>query len=323
MKGLFLTLVLMTAPVLAQDAPDDRLTSVMRATVRVEAEKVDALGNLRQGRSYGTGTVFAEDDEKYYILTNGHVVDQGAGFSVQFFYEGLESPKTPAILEYKRYYSGSDVDLAILSVRLAQLRGYRPEVIPIAPADYQLKPGQLVYAASCPMAQPAMSWKSRVLRVLGRTVRFTHAPLSGQSGTGVVTDIDGKPHIAILLAWRISGNSKYGLGMSSEHVNRMLSGRVAPQPIQAGWVNIKTCSGEIEYAHTDAALQRRCKSCGVPIGQHRVMPDGKGGVKKDSKGNWLHCPFTSVVNSRSNIRLDAFVHGAGETFNEALNSGFG
>ena len=64
----------------------------------------------------GSGTVVDQDDKKYYILTNGHVVDQSNGVWVEFFKDAKKSLFVPAKIELTRYQSNTSIDLAIISV---------------------------------------------------------------------------------------------------------------------------------------------------------------------------------------------------------------
>lgn len=296
MKMLFALIMLSCTSLRA-----DILTDVLRATARVSS--ISTNQNGQRVMAYGTGTVFLlanldGNGERYHILTNGHVIESN-DITTQFFRDGYESPKFRARLDYRNYQPGTDVDLSVISVGKTQIGGYQPGVIPLAPRDYDLKDGQILFGGSCPQAQPAMAWESRVLKNLGRTVRFKHAPIGGQSGTGVISIIDDKPYISILLAWRVN-DGEYGLGMSSKQIWSILDKKVTPKTIETAY----------EVGHVEDSLKKVCSHCGVALGQHRFLPDGRGGVEI-TNGGWLHCPTVDMVNNKNSIRVDKFIQSSG------------
>ena len=88
--------------------------NAQRLTIDQSLEAVCRV-NTNSGR--GSGTVFAEDEDKYYILTNGHVVGRSSRGTVEFFQDGYKSANIPFKTEYTAYKDGTALDLSVLSVK--------------------------------------------------------------------------------------------------------------------------------------------------------------------------------------------------------------
>lgn len=302
MKKLFIALALF-ACLLPQPASSAELTieDVMEASCRVTA-----------GNSKGTGTVIGEDDENFIVITNGHVVHGERGYSLEFWQDGYQSNPFPAKLEWYTYESGTNSDVAILTVPKKYFGNHPPRVIPLAAKDYAPKNNDELIGGSCPHGQPVMGWKARCLKNLGSTVTFNHSPIPGQSGTGIVgyeVDENGEkqPRIVTLLAWRV-GEGKYGAGVSVKRVWELLSGDRNRQQIEVKWTELADKAKTTPLKEAD--LKARCKHCTVPYGQHLILPDGKGGLDKNGE-SFIFCPYTNLAHK--GIRIDRFLEHVKET----------
>lgn len=290
MKKLICILVMLLATSMPAKA-DVNMEDVLLASCRVSSENYsDWFNQTKTEKSLGTGTFVAENDTSYFVLTNGHVVQPNSTNFIQTFPNGYESPRIPATIEFRDYDPDGTKDVAILSVQKVHFGNNKPKIIPLAPGDFKLKQGDLVLAGSCPMGQPVMTWKSRVRRNLGNTVSFYHAPLSGQSGSGVITDIPGKgPHVAILLAWRVN-NGEYGAGLSIPRVLDIIDGIARSEPIQVNYENI------------NFEPEKVCTNCQHKHKEHYLIPDGAGGYK-GRNGSYLWCPGEYAISN--GIKLES------------------
>lgn len=180
----------------------------------------------------GTGFVYREDKDKYYIATAGHVL--GKENHVVFFYEGRKSDKIPAkVLWYK--YSGMDIlphtdgdmmteprrqimerDLGFLSINKADIKNYPlPKILPFASVNRPVKVGEVILSNGCPCngtekpGWPNM-FKGQVLESYDNMFVFEPTIYPGRSGSAI-TNKDGTEAIGILV--RKCGKDK-GIGIN-------------------------------------------------------------------------------------------------------------
>lgn len=261
-------------------------------------EALEGVCRVTTRGSAGSGTVFQEDEDKYYVLTNGHVVGRSKRGHLEFFQDGYKSAMIPFRTEYSEYKEGTALDLAIVSVKKKYFGRFPPRVIPLAPKGTEIKANDLVIAGGCPSAQWATAWKGRVLRNAGATVSFNAAPLGGQSGSGVlvlVKDDKGESHtrLGILLAWRIGdgawtddGPNDYGAGLSLRQIYEIMEGNGQGHPIEASYSIV--ADKEVKSSKPER-LNKLCPQCGRKIEDHVVIPY-KGGLRKTTKGEFMFCP---------------------------------
>ena len=210
-------------------------------------EALEGVCRVNADGARGSGTVFSEDEEKYYVMTNGHVIGRSKRGHLEFFQDGYKSAMIPFVTEYSAYKEGTALDLAVVSVKKKYFGRFPPRVIPLAPKGTLIQANDLVIAGGCPSAQWATAWKGRVLRNAGAVVSFNAAPIGGQSGSGVlilVKDGKGESHtrLGILLAWRIGdgawtddGPNDYGAGLSLRQIYEIMEGNGQGHPIEASY----------------------------------------------------------------------------------------
>ena len=63
-------------------------------------EALEGVCRVNTSGARGSGTVFSEDDEKYYVMTNGHVVGRSKRGHLEFFQDGYKSAMIPFRTEY-------------------------------------------------------------------------------------------------------------------------------------------------------------------------------------------------------------------------------
>ena len=264
-------------------------------------EALEGVCRVTTAGSAGSGTVFQEDEDKYYILTNGHVIDRSRRGHLEFFQDGYKSAKIPFRTEYSEYREGTALDLAVVSVKKKYFGRFPPRVIPLAPKGTDIKANDLVMAGGCPSAQWATAWKGRVLRNAGAVISFNAAPIGGQSGSGVlvlIKDDKGELHtrLGILLAWRIGdgawtddGPNDYGAGLSLRQIYEIMEGNGQGHPIEASYSIVADKDAPFSTRPAEERLNRACPHCGRKIKDHIVIPH-KGGLRKTVKGEFMFCP---------------------------------
>ena len=261
--------------------------------------------NTNSGR--GSGTVFSEDDEKYYVMTNGHVVGGSKRGHLEFFQDGYKSAMIPFKTEYVAYEEGTALDLAIVSVKKKYFGRYPPRVIPLAPKGTKIGANDLVMAGGCPSAQWACAWKGRVLSNTGAVVSFNAAPIGGQSGSGVLILVkDDKnelqTRLGILLAWRVGdgawtddGEDDYGAGLSLKQIYDIMEGNGRGYPIETSYGLVYEKEEAKNTKSAEERLGKVCPHCGHKIKDHVVIPY-KGGLRKTVKGEFMFCPELKMTD---------------------------
>lgn len=196
----------------------------------------EATVRVRNGNGVGTGTFFMKRDGKFYILTNAHVAGrQGNRVTFQMWWRGYLSKEIPGTVVFsvmaRNYYR----DIAIIEVDPADLGGYEPPVIPLAPADYEPK-FQRFYSFGCGAGSWLTNWEGHSIdfaQASGEVIHFVPQPAGGRSGSAIFSH-DGQ-YIVALIAWRspngdhsLDGNSEnesaYGIAMTFREVLAALSG---------------------------------------------------------------------------------------------------
>ena len=262
-------------------------------------EALEGVCRVNTSGARGSGTVFSEDDENYYVMTNGHVIGRSNRGHLEFFQDGYKSAMIPFKTEYSRYREGTALDLAVVSVKKKYFGRFPPRVIPLAPKGTDIKANDLVMAGGCPSAQWATAWKGRVLRNAGAVISFNAAPIGGQSGSGVlvlIKDDKGELHtrLGILLAWRIGdgawtddGPDDYGAGLSLQQIYEVMEGNGQGHPIEASYSIV--VDKDNKNKSSAERLNAVCPHCGHKIKDHIVIPY-KGGLRKTVKGEFMFCP---------------------------------
>ena len=148
----------------------------------------------------GTGTFVKKTKQGYLILTCGHVIADGIFFSINVFNDSKKSMAIPAKLKFSSFAGIiSYDDLALLEIRDKDLRGYVPDVIEIA-SELPSKDDK-VYGYGFPGGRWVQRWDGRVIEILDENIFFDAIPTPGQSGSAILTLVNGKPRIVGMILW--------------------------------------------------------------------------------------------------------------------------
>lgn len=215
MKRLLMAMCLIFAMVTAINAKPLTMEQVLEGTCRVASQQSNG------GWHTGTGTCVSDKDEKFWLFTNGHVVDNGRAFKVYFFRNGYRSAGIDAKVEWKNFKKSTNVDFALMSVSKDKVGKYfKPRIIPFANVDAVIKRDTFFVAGTCPMGLDALVRKGRVYGTEDWRFYISEV-LPGQSGSGVLINVkDAKGELQTrlggIITWRISiptaNNKKVVLG---------------------------------------------------------------------------------------------------------------
>ena len=153
----------------------------------------------------GTGTFVGIDEEKNVavILTNYHVVTRSTEATLDFWTNGVQESVQGKI--YARFYDKNrPADFALIAVNPRDLARINPPYVALAGADGAPSENSYIISAGCPKGRFVQAWKGKTLGYYrGRTIEFKPGPVPGQSGSGVLSYVDGELWLTAVLTWLI------------------------------------------------------------------------------------------------------------------------
>ena len=189
---------------------EDRLSRIHDATVRVSVSG-----------GTGTGTVYKEDENYYYILTNQHVAGNvGTSVGLEFTKDHYPSPRFVGTVTKSVKRPGIDV-AEVRLLKNALPRGLTLPVIPLAePGD---APRELyLITAGCQAGERPSIQMTLTLEDQGKLIYYLPTSRPGRSGSSLVNREGTK--IYGLVAWMTGGRDSKGLAMGVEVIRPILTG---------------------------------------------------------------------------------------------------
>ncbi len=143
----------------------------------------EATVRIRNGSSMGSGTVFRESSDAFYILTNAHVAGTQLGNRVEleFWREGHQSRPVPGETVAVAYIPRAYRDIAVVKVDKTSLGTYSPPIIPLAGSQDSFN-YQNIYSVGCPSGRWPTAFEGFALRRQangGDTIHFVPMPAGG------------------------------------------------------------------------------------------------------------------------------------------------
>ena len=183
------------------------------------ADCIDATCRIaaRDGRPLGTGCVFQRAGGRVFVLTNAHVVEGHDAVGCQFWQQGHQSVPLAGKVAWR--IRNAECDAAIVVLAESQFGSRPPAVIPLAPADYVIRPGETVVSVGCAEGAWATAWKGHAKGYLGTDLRFLPAPAGGRSGSAIF-DARGTRIVGLLYA-RTADDTE-GMAVSLQALHRHL-----------------------------------------------------------------------------------------------------
>ena len=213
----------------------------------------------------GTGTFIGYDNERErcVVLTNYHVVTTNDAARLDFWTNGKKESVNAQI--FARFYNASaPYDFALLAVDPKELKLIDPPYIALAGRGASPDSNSFIVSAGAPKGRHIQAWKGQVLGYYqGATVEFRPAPVPGQSGSSIVSEIGGKLWVTGILTWLIgtegSDESKGGaipIANLYKALNKQTNTGSGFDPIPPGAVE---CSVSLPYV--DEYTQDGCAPC--------------------------------------------------------------
>lgn len=222
----------------------DRLDRIYDATVRVSVSG-----------GTGTGTIFKEDGQFYYILTNAHVATANK-VGLEFTKNHYPSPRYQGEVTFRVLRSG--VDVAVVRIAKGALpAGIDLPVIPLATAD-QVSKELLLVTSGCQAGERPSVQNTLTTRDTSNLIYYLPTSRPGRSGSSLVSR-DGKT-IQGLVAWMTDrGPNSEGLAMKVDVIRPLIEGGntiVADEDFPMDAVQIPLGSGE--YVETELSTLNEC-----------------------------------------------------------------
>lgn len=174
-----------------------------RAETLEDALKASCRVSVNGAR--GTGTFVGVDYVKKcaVILTNYHVVTTNNIATLDFWTNSIQQSVQGKI--YARFYNPNlPADFALIAVDPLELAKINPPFVALAGADGAPSENSYIISAGCPKGRFVQAWKGKTLSYYhGRTIEFKPGPVPGQSGSGVLSYIDGELWLTAVLTWLI------------------------------------------------------------------------------------------------------------------------
>ena len=151
----------------------------------------------------GTGTFVGIDkaNNRAIILTNYHVVTTNTNATLDFWTNGVRQSVSGRV--FSRIYDAKmPADFAFIEVDVAELEKINPPYIALGGKDAAPDANSYIISAGAPKGRFVQAWKGKVLGYYnGSTVMFQPGPVPGQSGSAVVSEINGELWVTAVLTW--------------------------------------------------------------------------------------------------------------------------
>jgi hypothetical protein len=175
--------------------------------------------------SRGTGCVFEISQGRVFVLTAAHVVGNFSGVQCEFWRDGHQSSPIPAAIVSR---VGDDMcDAAVISLEESRFGGILPCVVPVAPSDCVLDPGETILSVGCANGTWSTGWKGHVLGYQGDELRFVPTPANGRSGSAIF-DAGGQCIVGLLRAR--TANDSEGIATSVQGIYRAFGANTGGPP---------------------------------------------------------------------------------------------
>lgn len=158
----------------------------------------------------GTGVVWKETKDYFWILTAAHIVEETGPVEVEFFYTGKQSHVMKGEATHvnwnKRIYR---LDLALIRLPKTELKDYPPpNPIPLGDRDRMIRINETIISVGCANAAWPTAFIGHVSGVDGTSIfKFLPCPLGGRSGSAIF-DSGCNEIIGII----VRGDEKNGTG---------------------------------------------------------------------------------------------------------------
>lgn len=174
-----------------------------RAETFEDAYKATCRVNVNGARGTGTFNGVDVENNRALILTNCHVVGNNQRATLDFWTNGTRESVEGRIVA--RYYDArKPADFALIAVDVDALARVNPPFVALSGCDGTPGENSFIISAGAPKGRFVQAWTGRTLEYFnGRTIEFKPGPVPGQSGSAIISKIDGELWQTGILTWLI------------------------------------------------------------------------------------------------------------------------
>lgn len=222
------------------------IPSLGKAEVLTLDQILESTCRVQSGNAYGTGSCIDFEKDKYYILTNAHVVGSNSTAKLEFFKNGRKTLPIPGKVVFHKLIESTEVDFALIEVDAKYFGKYPPRIAAIAPRNAE-PVDNYMKTVGCPGARWPSGLEGFVISYSGPSIKFYPAPIGGQSGSGlyILAKVNDELQTVLkgIVTWRIGGQlenknesqgyeSAIGGAVNIDKVKDVLSGNVAYEKVK-------------------------------------------------------------------------------------------
>ena len=237
-KLVVVLILMLSGQIFAQNQTEDPFqASVEQVQDRLAdglfLDNIDAVVRVRNRSGTGTGSIFFENEDHYYMISNWHVMGtKGKANTIDVWNNGVLQQSIPVKVQEHFHEDQRSVDIAYSIIPKADFGGEMP-VIPLAPESYELNVEDKLWQIGCDAGNWPNAERGQVIRRQNGLIYYLPNSIPGNSG-GPIYSADGRYMIG-LTAWVLNMNYKgknvrVGLAMDYKLVRGILSGRVSSYP---------------------------------------------------------------------------------------------
>ena len=174
-----------------------------RAATFEDAYKATCRVNVNGARGTGTFNGVDVENNRALILTNCHVVGNNQHATLDFWTNGTrESVEGRVVARY--YDARKPADFALIAVDVDALARVNPPFVALSGCDGTPGENSFIMSAGAPKGRFVQAWTGRTLEYFnGRTIEFKPGPVPGQSGSAIISKINGELWQTGILTWLI------------------------------------------------------------------------------------------------------------------------
>ena len=152
----------------------------------------------------GSGTFNGFRNGKCVVSTNQHVVGKSET-NVVLQFQGTGARVDIRGKVFARWFNANALyDFALIEVEPSEMAKTGAKYVPLGGADCSPAVDSFILSAGAPKGRFVQAWRGKVLEYYnGSTCLFEPGPVPGQSGSGIISEIDGRLWQTGILTWLI------------------------------------------------------------------------------------------------------------------------
>lgn len=237
---IFLTILTFTSSLFGAEIDTSAICNVYcSATTMIQ-------GKPQTKYQLGTGFVYHEDQEDYFILTNSHTLDgTDKRPKVSFYKDERLTSLVDCTVNLNSFEDGTSNDVTVLSVSKSKIP-YK--IKPVNIKLESIEKDSLIFGAGYPAGLWLQQWKGLALSGTKKNIGLVNAcPFGGQSGSPVFIDIDGENYAVGMLSYRFSKGVLPGQSMGGYIKMKYIHDIITNKPVTHEKVDISYTPVSTEY----------------------------------------------------------------------------